>query len=60
MELGAEVYRARFRRDVERHVDVVGYATAQICLEENRSVIAVMDRVAGYVSRLIRLFEAII
>lgn len=58
MKPGAGIYRARLvGPNVQPHMDMVGYATPNVALEERRAVIPTLDRIAAYVEGVIREFE---
>lgn len=60
MELGAEVMRARFVGNVEPHVDMAGHFTPSITLDEGRPIEPTLDRIAAYVTRVLRHLQPMV
>lgn len=57
VELGTVVASSSTTSPLQAEVDMVGYVSPQIALADGRPVVAVLDKIAGVVVRVIREFE---
>jgi hypothetical protein len=59
LDINAQVMGARVIGEVEPHVEMAGYATPSVALDEKRPIIPTLDRIAAYVVRILRKFDPV-